>query len=396
MNVVAPSPLRKTDASAWSLVQRWREEPGLVFFDSALARDGGRSMVARRPAARFRGSTDSDWQELEAVWRKRAARASGALTDGFLAGWVTYEGAFDFGLYERVGIFEGVDPGTPPERRDQDAPAFAPDISEETYCAMVRRAQEYIAAGDIYQVNLAHRFEAQWKGDPLDYYAALRAASPAPHAAFLRTTCGAICSASPELFLDIQGRRIRTQPIKGTRPRALDPAADRRLSDALQASAKEAAELTMITDLERNDLGQVCEFGSVRVPSQLRLEAYRQVFHLVSTVEGTLREKVSPVRALRACFPGGSITGAPKIRAMQIIAELEGAARGLYTGGIGYFGFNGESQFNIAIRTAWAEAGRLHFHVGAGIVADSVPQLEYRETVDKAQGLLAAAKLLGK
>ena len=260
---------------------------------------------------------------------------------------------------------------------------------------MVGRAHEYIAAGDVYQVNLAHRFTAPWRGDAFPFYEALRHYSPAPHAAFLQSDERAILSASPEMFLKMSGRAIRTRPIKGTRPRRADLHADEKSAYDLITSPKEIAELVMITDLERNDLGQVCEFGSVSVSELLKLERFEQVFHLVSTVDGRLRPEVDHVAALRACFPGGSITGTPKMRARQIIAELEPAPRGLYTGAIGWFGFNGESQFSIAIRTAIVEQGHAHFHVGAGIVADSIPENEWQETLDKAAGILMAAERLG-
>lgn len=189
----------------------------------------------------------------------------------------------------------------------------------------------------------------------------------------------------------MSGSRIRTRPIKGTRPRLADEVADERSAYDLITSPKEVAELIMITDLERNDLGRICEFGSVRAAELLKLERHEQVFHLVSTVDGQMRPDVDHVTALRACFPGGSITGAPKKRACEVIAELEPVPRGVYTGAIGYFGYNGESQFSIAIRTLVLEHGLAHFHVGAGIVADSAPEAEYRETLDKAAGILLAA-----
>jgi aminodeoxychorismate synthase component I len=264
------------------------------------------------------------------------------------------------------------------------------------FCRRVRRAQEYIAAGDIYQVNLSHRFTAQWKGDVLAFYEALRHYSPAPYAAFLELDGRAILSTSPESFLKISGGAIRTRPIKGTRPRHADATADALSAYELRSSPKETAELVMITDLERNDLGAICEYGSVHVKELLELECHEHVFHLVSTVAGRLRDGLDHVTALRACFPGGSITGAPKKRAREIIAELEDGPRGVYTGALGWFGFNGESQFNIAIRTVVIEGGRAHFHVGAGIVADSIPDKEWQETLDKAAGILLAAERMGQ
>jgi anthranilate/para-aminobenzoate synthase component I len=192
------------------------------------------------------------------------------------------------------------------------------------------------------------------------------------------------------MFLRLNGLEIRTRPIKGTRPRSADPTEDAQLSYELQTSAKDMAELIMITDLMRNDLGKVCEYGSVQVPELVRLERYPHVQHLVSTITGRLRPDVTHCSALASCFPGGSVTGAPKIRAMQIIDELEPVTRGPYTGAIGYLGFNRQSQMSIAIRTAMCREGDVHFHVGAGIVADSVPESEYAETMAKAGGFFAA------
>ena len=188
----------------------------------------------------------------------------------------------------------------------------------------------------------------------------------------------------------LSGSHIQTKPIKGTRPRDADPTRDAQLAYELQTSAKELAELVMITDLLRNDLGKVCEFGSVQVPELARLERFAQVQHLVSTVEGRLRPDVTHFAALASCFPGGSITGAPKFRAMEIIDELEPIARGPYCGCHGYLGFNRESQLSITIRTAICKEGAVYFHVGAGIVADSNPEAEYEETLAKAAGFLAA------
>jgi anthranilate/para-aminobenzoate synthase component I len=268
-------------------------------------------------------------------------------------------------------------------------------MTRAQFMARVQRVQEYIAAGDIYQVNLSYPWLAKWPQDldPLEFYQRVRAASPAPYAAYLDLAGTQVFSASPECFLSMQGRKIRTRPIKGTRPRSRDAASDAELREELRASDKERAELVMITDLERNDLGKVCEFGSVRVSELLGLESFAQVHHLVSTVEGTLRHGMDHVEALLACFPGGSISGAPKKRALEIIHELEPHDRGLYTGAIGCFGYHGESHFSIAIRTAWRQGNVLQFHTGAGIVADSVPELEYEETRHKAAGLLKAAAM---
>jgi para-aminobenzoate synthetase component I len=264
------------------------------------------------------------------------------------------------------------------------------NLSRAEFIAKVERALAYIRAGDIYQVNLAQRLTAQCKLSGWDFFEKLSAVSPAPFSAFL--DCGEfqIASSSPEQFLRMSGSQIVTRPIKGTRPRDADPTRDAQLAYELQTSAKELAELGMITDLLRNDLGKVCEYGSVQVPELARLERFAQVQHLVSTVEGRLRKDMTHFAALASCFPGGSITGAPKFRAMEIIDELEPFARGPYCGCHGYLGFNRESQLSITIRTAVCKDGFAHFNVGAGIVADSNPEAEYEETLAKAAGFLAA------
>lgn len=263
-------------------------------------------------------------------------------------------------------------------------------LSREAFCAAVRRAQRYIRAGDIYQVNLAQRLTAWPVSDPWDHWCRLLALSPAPLAAYLDAGDFQLASISPELFLRLSADQIVTRPIKGTRPRAADPTLDAQLAYELQTSPKEVAELVMITDLLRNDLGRVCEYGSVQVPDLMRLERFAHVQHLVATVEGRLRPEITHLGALEACFPGGSITGAPKIRAMEIIDELEPVARGPYTGCAGYLGFNRESQLNILIRTSLLQGGRAIYGAGAGIVADSDPEAEYEETLAKARGFLSA------
>jgi para-aminobenzoate synthetase component I len=264
------------------------------------------------------------------------------------------------------------------------------NFSRAEFIAAVERAQRYIRAGDIYQVNLSQRLTAPWDSSGAELFQRLAAVSPAPFSAFLDGGDFQLASSSPELFLRLSGSHLQTRPIKGTRPRAADPTRDAQLAYELQTSPKELAELVMITDLLRNDLGKVCEYGSVQTPELAKLERFAQVQHLVSTVEGRLRPDVTHLAALAACFPGGSITGAPKFRAMEIIDELEPLARGPYTGALGYLGFNRESQLSIIIRTALCKDGLAHFNVGAGIVADSVPEAEYEETLAKAAGFFAA------
>ena len=269
----------------------------------------------------------------------------------------------------------------------------ASNISKTDFIAFVERAQRYIRAGDVYQVNLSHRLTAPCRQSGWELFQNLSAVSPAPLAAYLDCGDFEIASSSPELFLRLSGSQLITRPIKGTRPRDAEPTRDAQLAYELQTSAKELAELVMITDLLRNDLGKVCEYGSVQVPELAKLEKFAQVQHLVSTVEGRLRPDVTHFAAFASCFPGGSITGAPKFRAMEIIDELEPVSRGPYCGAIGYLGFNRESQLNIAIRTAICRDGVTHFNVGAGIVADSQPAAEYEETLAKAAGFLAALRV---
>jgi para-aminobenzoate synthetase component 1 len=275
-------------------------------------------------------------------------------------------------------------------------PAPASTLSRAGFLERVRAAQRYIRSGDIYQVNLSRRLTVPSRLTPAELFEALCTVSPAPFSACVDAADFQLVSSSPEQFLRLSGRRIQTRPIKGTRPRSPDPVRDAQLSYELQTSLKETAELVMITDLLRNDLGKVCEFGSVHVPEIVRLERYAQVQHLVSTVEGRLRPEVSHLAALAACFPGGSITGAPKFRAMEIIDELEPVTRGPYTGALGYLGFNRESQFSIVIRTALCRAGLAHFNVGAGIVADSVPEQEFEETEAKARGFFEALQFCAR
>lgn len=264
------------------------------------------------------------------------------------------------------------------------------NFSRAGFLDAVKRAQQYIRTGHIYQVNLSHRLTVEAGMAGWEFFQRLHAVSPAPFAAFFDCGDFQLASSSPELFLRLSGAHLVTRPIKGTRPRGADPTRDAQLAYELQTSAKELAELVMITDLLRNDLGKFCEFGSVQTPEIARLEKFAAVQHLVSTVEGRLRPGVTHLAALAACFPGGSVTGAPKFRAMEIIDELEPVARGPYCGAHGYLGFNRESQLSITIRTAVCTREKIHFHVGAGIVADSQPEAEYQETLDKAAGFLAA------
>ncbi len=283
----------------------------------------------------------------------------------------------------------------PDTARTDSLPAanFTPDQYRRT----VARCVEYVAAGDIFQVNLSQRFEIPNAPDPRQAYRILRARNPAGYSAYIEFVrdnrpC-AILSSSPELFLRVRGRKVTTRPIKGTRGRCGDEAVDAAARADLLASAKDNAELAMIVDLLRNDLGRVCRYGSVRVTEPCVLESHPTVFHLVATVNGELRDDVGPAELLRATFPGGSITGAPKIRAMEIIDEIERLARGVYTGCVGIVCADGASEWNIAIRTIIYDDGRALIQAGGGIVADSQPDEEYRETLHKARALIEAIAL---
>jgi len=269
-------------------------------------------------------------------------------------------------------------------------PLPASDFSKAEYLKAIALAKNYIAAGDIYQVNLTQRFTAPLPCHPYELYLRLRRRSPAPFASYLNLSSFQIVSSSPERFLRIQDGRAETRPIKGTRPRGKTAADDERLRDELLASGKDRAELLMIVDLERNDLGRVCEPGTIHVDEMFKIETHPTVHHLVANVSGRLRADKDALDCLRAMLPGGSITGAPKVRAMQIIDELEKSRRGVYTGSIGYIGFDGGCDFAIAIRTIVCGDGRASYHVGGGIVADSDPEGEYQETLDKGAAMHAS------
>jgi para-aminobenzoate synthetase component I len=269
-------------------------------------------------------------------------------------------------------------------------PGVTSNFDRDGYLAVVRRAIEYVHAGDCFQVNLSQRLLARSSEHPLELYGRLRERNPAPFAAYLDLGDFAVASASPERFLRVTRGDVETRPIKGTRPRGTTPQEDRdRIADLVR-SPKDRAENVMIVDLLRNDLGRVCEYGTVRVPRVCQVESFQYVHHLVSEVRGRLAAGKTPLDLLRACFPGGSVTGAPKVRAMEIIAELEPTARGPYCGSLGFVGFDGSMDTSILIRTFTAGRGWVQFPVGGGIVADSDPQREYEETLHKAEGLLRA------
>lgn len=266
------------------------------------------------------------------------------------------------------------------------------NFTKETYAKAFDRIKYYIHEGDCYQVNLAQRFSADVEGDQWDAYTQLREMNPAPFAAYMMTDSGAILSSSPERFLLIRNNYVETKPIKGTRPRDDDPKRDQELADELRNSKKDQAENVMIVDLLRNDIGKNCAIGSVSVPKLFDIESYKTVHHMVSTVTGTLAEGKHVIDLIEGAFPGGSITGAPKLRSMEVIEELEPHRRSVYCGSIGYISFDGQSDTNIAIRTMIWDQDKIYVQAGGGIVMDSEMESEYQETYDKAEAMLKLLK----
>lgn len=268
------------------------------------------------------------------------------------------------------------------------------NLSKKEFEDMVIKAKSYIKDGEIYQANLSRRFQAEFDGDPLILFQYLLKINPSPFSAFLRFDDFYIVSSSPERLLKVHKDRIETRPIAGTRPRGKTTSQDQTLSSELLLNEKENAEHLMLVDLERNDLGRLCQYGSVHVNEFMKLEKYSHVWHIVSNIIGNLRNNIKLEELLKACFPGGTITGCPKIRSMEIINKLENINRGPYTGSLGYIGFSGEIDLNIIIRTLLVKNNRAYFHVGAGIVADSNPEREFFETYNKAEAILIALQNL--
>ncbi|MBX9578367.1 MAG: aminodeoxychorismate synthase component I [Chthoniobacterales bacterium] len=405
------------------LAESLRHKKDFVWLDSlvpsasATPVEQGLSLLAAEPDLILEGGPN-DWPLLEKELKNRLQGFSAncelrtvncSCEAGAAIGFFRYDGSFRFGFYEKVyqhlatekksewlTTLPALELQQPTPFKKIDPLDFQDNMTRDEFCEIVREAQREIALGNIYQICLAHRFQAACQTDPWPLYLSLRQHSPAPFAAYLQCGEETILSSSPECFLKMEGRHILTRPIKGTRPRGKTAAEDAEQAALLQASSKENAELVMITDLERNDLGRVCNYGSVITSQLLHLERYPQVFHLVSTIQGQLRQEISHVEAFAACFPGGSISGAPKKKAMEIIQRLEPVPRELFTGAIGYFGFDGKSQFNIAIRTLHLLNGIAQFHVGAGITSDSIPEQEWEETLHKAAGILTATQALKK
>jgi anthranilate synthase component 1 len=301
--------------------------------------------------------------------------------------------AYDRGRDRALDLADRLADGDPPVGAppvDGDRATFESAVGRDAYAAMVRRVKEYVREGDTFQANVSHRLEAPAVVHPVAAFDAVRSVNPAPYSALLEFPAADLVSASPELLLDVDGDRVATEPIAGTRPRGATEAADAAHERALRTDEKERAEHAMLVDLERNDLGRVCAYGSVDVSEYRRVDRYAEVMHLVSLVDGRLREGAAVTDAVAALFPGGTITGAPKPRTMEIIDELEATRRGPYTGSVGLFGFDGRATLNIVIRTLVHHGGEYHLRVGAGVVHDSDPEREYEETLDKARALVDA------
>jgi len=398
------------DCTPFSLAAAFHQEEYFVFLDSSRndADQGRYSILAWRPRTVIRMKNENPFPAIHAFLRSQ--------TSGAVIGYLSYDlfrfiedysnlkAIDDLGLpdcclmvYDKVFVFDHQKKTWNTELPNRSVrpetcrigPANS-NMGRAQYVSIVKKALEYIAAGSIYQVNLSQRFSHSFEGSPFPLFSALRGLSPSFYGAYLNCGDHVIISSSPELFMRQRGRTIETRPIKGTRPRGRTAADDGRLKRQLLDSPKEAAELTMVVDLERNDLGRICEYGSVEVTEHRHIDELPTLFHTVSTVKGTLREGTGPVDILQATFPGGSISGCPKIRSIQIIDELEPVRRHVYTGAIGFIGAQNDLRLNVAIRTMTMAGGRLHYHVGSGIVADSDPEREYEETLHKATGMQQA------
>ena len=269
------------------------------------------------------------------------------------------------------------------------------NVTKECYEKAVEKAKEYVACGDIFQVVLSKRYEFRVEGDLIEFYRSLRGINPSPYMYFLKAGDRQIVGSSPEMLVRVDNRRVETFPIAGTRPCVEKPSENRRLAKELLADPKERAEHVMLVDLARNDVGKISKFGSVRVPEFMEIHRYSHVQHIVSQVVGDLKEDCECYDALRAVFPAGTVSGAPKVRAMEIIEELESSRRGPYAGAVGYFSYNGNADFAITIRTLFADKDKAYIQVGAGIVADSVPEREWFETDHKAEALMKALEISG-
>ena len=381
--------LKISDFEPVKFLEKLREEEGVSFLHSGL--DEEWTIIAWNPVANFQ-SSDGLREEFT---KRRTGNPFKIPFCGGAIGYFSYDGGLNLNFYDDFLCFDGEKIFTSVPRdvekiwknrseAEVQVPKlnFQPKLSESDYISAFARIKKYILDGDIYQVNLTYQLVSDFDGDHLNLFSKISETNPSSHSAYLDFGDTKILSASPERFLQLRSGRIKTLPVKGTRPRGPG------MKEELLASEKEAAELNMITDLLRNDIGQVSEIGSVEVTAHRALQKCPTVWHTYSTVEGTLRSDLHAIDLLRACMPGGSITGCPKKRAMEIIEELENRKRGIYTGAIVYISDCGDMDSSIVIRTLIARDGRLHLDVGGGIVADSDVKGEYRETLDKAKSFL--------
>ena len=357
------------DAAAWfepvtlQATTEVEDEAGYMLFDTVLAFDHVRHRILIIANARITGGED-----LESLYQFARAKIE---------------------FVERE-LERTLSKAVPIERQPIQ---ITSNVTRDEFEGMVRTAKEYIAAGDIYQVVLSQRFETGFDAEPFMAYRALRHVNPSPYMYFLRMGDRAIVGSSPEMLVRVEGKSMQTHPIAGTRPRGHLEEEDRRLAEELRHSEKECAEHVMLVDLGRNDLGRVAEYGTVKVPTYMTIERYSHVMHLVSKVVGQLAAGEDRLDALVSCFPAGTVSGAPKVRAMEIIAELENLRRGVYAGAVGYLDFAGNLDFCITIRTVVIKKNRAYVQAGAGIVADSSPAAEYEETRDQARGIIQALEL---
>lgn len=394
------------NGDAFAVFSAMADRPGAFFLDSSLlSKDGAVSIMGFAPSRIIKG------EDLD---RMRRVFSLNHRLKALAVGFITYEGGFHFGIYRHWITIDHakrcmtIHASTPKmlaalcalaqayTRRDHAAvrQAFIPksNFSRSAYMRSVRKALESIKRGDIYQINLSRVISAKIRVDPLRLYGALRKHSPSPFAAYYDAGREKILSSSPERFLRLTGRQVQVRPMKGTRPRGRTLSEDKRMRRDLEQSPKEIAELLMVTDLERNDLGRVCKTGSVKVAAMRTIEAYASVYQATAAIEGVLASGKGAFDLIKAAFPSGSVTGCPKIEAMKIIKKIEGVPRGFYTGALGYIDPKGNMDLSVLIRSVSVSPGGLRYHVGGGIVADSDPKREYEETVLKAKAIESAIR----
>ncbi|OGS19709.1 MAG: aminodeoxychorismate synthase, component I [Elusimicrobia bacterium RIFOXYA2_FULL_40_6] len=419
-----------TKLTAIELFDTLKKENNAVFLDSSdpYSKFSRYSLIFVDPFLKFSSKKKDAFTKLGSLAAKYIIPGQKyGFPLGAAAGYITYEAALEFGFYDCVIVFDHfinetylVSTGLPETGKNRtktrarnrlsyfldkinsiktlkdqdDVPVLKQksniisNFTKSQYFEAINKIKGYIEQGDVYQVNLSQQFSRKSVTDAFSLYKAIRQKNKVPFGSYIKSRKNEILSFSMERFINIRGNHVETRPIKGTIPRGKTPREDRKLAKELLSSKKNLAELLMITDLERNDLGRVCDYGSVYVEKLRELEKYATVFHLVSTIKGILHKNKNHFDCIKACFPGGSITGTPKIRSMEIIKELEKTKRNVYCGAIGYFGFNNVTDFNIAIRTIYTDKGKMFFNAGGGITYDSDPKQEYEETLHKVKTFL--------